>query len=140
MPRAKTKTGGKAAASKATKTAKKKVAVKAVAASPGKALRVRLTKDRLIAELASSADVTLSQARTMLDTLESLIGRSIKKGSVGQFQLPGIFQIVSAVRPARKARPGMNLATGEKIMIGPQPARRVVKMRAMKRLKDYVVS
>jgi nucleoid DNA-binding protein len=41
-------------------------------------------------------------------------------------------------RPATKARPGRNPATGETIMIKAKPARTVVKALALKSLKEWV--
>jgi nucleoid DNA-binding protein len=53
--------------------------------------------------------------------------------------VPGIaLKIKRVTRPATKARPGRNPATGETIMIKAKPARTVVKALALKSLKEWV--
>jgi nucleoid DNA-binding protein len=41
-------------------------------------------------------------------------------------------------KPARKARKGINPFTGEEMMFKAKPARNVVKVTALKRLKEMV--
>ena len=52
--------------------------------------------------------------------------------------LPGILMITAVAVPAKKARKGINPFTGEETMFKAKPARNVVKVRALKGLKDMV--
>jgi DNA-binding protein HU-beta len=66
-----------------------------------------------------------------MESLAQLAVRETKKN--GMFVMPGIGRLV---RAERKARIGRNPATGEAIKI---PAKRVVKFRVAKAVKDAIV-
>ena len=73
----------------------------------------------------------------MIDALEALIAANISKGP-GVFNLPGLLKIYVHERPATKERMGRNPATGEEIKIAARSAKKVVKVRALKKLKDLI--
>ena len=50
--------------------------------------------------------------------------------------MPGLLKIRSVKRPATKARMGRNPATGEEITIAAKPAHNVIRLSALKALKD----
>ena len=54
------------------------------------------------------------------------------------FTVPGLMKITVQKKPATKARKGINPFTGEEIMIKAKPARKVVKVRPLKNLKEMV--
>jgi nucleoid DNA-binding protein len=62
----------------------------------------------------------------------------VKKGAAGQFTFPGLLKIEVRHKPATKAHKGVNPFTGEETMFKAKPARNVVKIRPLKRLKDMV--
>lgn len=130
----------KAPAKKAAKkTAKRKVAKKA--AAPAKnlpAIKTKMTKTQILNELAESTELSRKQVASVLEELESLIERHIKKRGVGEFTLPGLLKIKSVKRPATKKRLGRNPATGEEIWIGPKPATIRARVTALKKLKEMV--
>ena len=96
---------------------------------------------RLFARKANMLRRHLSrkQVQSVLDELETLIHRHIKKRSVGEFTLPGLLKIRQVRRPATKRRMGRNPATGEEIVIGPKPASTRVRDTALKKLKQMVL-
>ena len=85
----------KAPAKKAAKkTAKRKVAKKA--AAPAKnlpAIKTKMTKTQILNELAESTELSRKQVASVLEELESLIERHIKKRGVGEFTLPGLLTV-----------------------------------------------
>ena len=91
----------------------------------------RMTQTQLVRKLAEVGEVTNKQSRSILDELSSLAISEVKKNGV--FVLPGIGRLV---RVDRKARLGRNPATGEAIKI---PAKKVVKFRVAKAVKDAIV-
>ncbi len=127
----------------AKKTATKKpiVAKKAVAAAPKAIKKVseKLTKSQLLALLSETTNVSKKDVSNVLSALEATVGASVKKGSLGEFTLPGLVKIVTIRKPATKARKGINPFTGEETMFKAKPARTVVKVRALKKLKDMVL-
>ena len=122
------------------KAAKKKAPAKKTAPAKKAAAPVtsKMTKTAILAEIAQSTNLTKAQVGAVLDELETLIERHIKKRGVGEFTLPGLMKIKSVKRPATKKRIGRNPATGEEIVIGPKPASIRVRVSALKRLKEMV--
>ncbi|MCZ6854836.1 MAG: HU family DNA-binding protein [Gammaproteobacteria bacterium] len=102
------------------------------------AVKTKMTKTAILNELAEKTELSRKQVASVLDELETLIERHIKKRGAGEFTLPGLFKIRSVKRPATKKRLGRNPATGEEIMIGPKPASIRVRVTALKRLKEMV--
>ncbi len=142
----------KKAAAKKKAPAKKKVAAKkapakkkaaAKKAAPAKktpAIRDKMTKSQIVASLAESTDLSKKQVNAVLEELNTLIERSIKKRAVGEFTIPGVMKITTVKKPARKARKGINPFTGEETVFKAKPASTAVKIRPLKKLKEYAAS
>ena len=129
----------KAAAKKAP--AKKAAAKKAPAVKKAAtALQQKLTKSQIVASLAESTGLSKKQVGSVMDELDTLIERSIKKRSVGEFTVPGIMKITTVKKPARKARKGINPFTGEETVFKAKPASIAVKIRPLKKLKEFAAS
>ena len=75
---------------------------------------------------------------TVFSSLGQLIDLDIGKKGPGIFNVPGLMKIVRITKPATKARKGINPFTGEETTFKAKPARNVVKVRALKALKDMV--
>ena len=90
-----------------------------------------MTKSGVVSHLADKADLTKKQVAAFIDEVHTLAVKESKKN--GAFVLPGIGKVVLQ---NRKARMGRNPQTGEPIKI---PARKVVKIRAAKALKDAIL-
>ena len=122
--------------------ARKKAPAKKKAAAPAKkpapAITTKMTKNAILGEIAEKTDLSKAQVGAVLDELETLIERHIKKRGVGEFTLPGLMKIKSVKRPATKKRMGRNPATGEEIVIGPKPASIRVRVTPLKKLKEMV--
>jgi nucleoid DNA-binding protein len=97
-----------------------------------------MTKSAMLDEIAGNTGLARKQISSVLDELGVLIERHIKKGAAGQFTLPGLMKIDVRRRPATKARKGINPFTGEETIFKAKPARNVVKIRPLKRMKDMV--
>ena len=127
----------KAAAKKAP--AKKKAAAAAPAVKRQPAVKTKMTKTAILNEIASNTNLTRTQVSAVMDELESVIERHIRKRSVGEFTLPGLLKVKAAKRPATKKRMGRNPATGEEIVIPAKPATTRVRVTALKKLKDMIL-
>ena len=66
--------------------------------------------------------------------------RSLKKRAVGEFTLPVLMKITTVKKPARKARKGINPFTGEETTFAAKPASVAVKVRPLKKMKDFADS
>jgi nucleoid DNA-binding protein len=121
------------AAKKASKKSVKKAPAKKVTAA-----KAPMTKSTMLEQIAQSTGLVRKQVSAVFDELAGLIERHIKKGGVGQFTFPGLMKIEVKRKPATKARKGINPFTGEMTIFKAKPARNVVKIRALKKVKDMV--
>ena len=78
------------------------------------------------------------QVASIFENLAGLIGKSIGKKGPGLYVVPGLMKIKVVRKPATKEREGINPFTGEKTIFKAKPARNVVKVQALKGLKDMV--
>lgn len=110
------------------------------AASPKKAAAVTkpYTKTEIVATLAEQAEVSKKQVNAVLEGLASIIERHVKKNAPGVFVLPGLLKVQVINKPATKARKGINPFTGEETLFKAKPARNIIKLRPLKKLKDMV--
>jgi len=91
----------------------------------------KMTKSQIVNALADVNEMSKKDVVSFLDNLIALAYKEVKKS--GEFLVPGIGKMVKA---KRKARNGVNPATGEKIKI---PAKTVVKFRLSKSAKEAVL-
>lgn len=124
------------------KTAKKAPTKKSAKASaPTRkitAVKKPMTKTEIISELAQNTELNKKQVSSVFDELAIVIERHIKQRSPGKFVFPGLMKIEVKKKPATKARKGINPFTGEETMFKAKPARKVVKIRPLKNVKDMV--
>jgi nucleoid DNA-binding protein len=133
------KAAPKKVAKKVVKKAVKKVAAKkAPVKKAGSAIKTPLTKTQITTQIAEATDLTKKQVGAVFDVLGDLVERSIKPRAAGSFTIPGLMKVVSIRKPAKKARKGVNPFTGEEMTFKAKAAHNVVKVRALKKLKDMV--
>ena len=89
-----------------------------------------MSKSQVIGHLAEKFGLSRRVAADLLQEIADLAVNETKKK--GQFVFPGLGKLVKA---QRKARMGVNPATGEKIKIA---AKTVVKFRVAKAAKDSI--
>lgn len=98
----------------------------------------KLTKGALIAAILE--DMGEGWARKdvvkVLDSLTQLGHTELKKRGV--FVLPGFAKFVVVKKPATPAREGINPFTKEPTTFAAKPARKVIKARPVKALKDSI--
>ena len=90
-----------------------------------------MTKSQLMTALAETTGLAKKDVVSFMDELASLAYKEVKQE--GEFVVPGFGKLVKV---NRKARMGVNPATGEKIQIA---AKTVVKFRLAKAAKDAVL-
>src|SRR3984893_15822260 len=91
----------------------------------------KMTQSQMVKDLAAAVGVPNKVAKSFTIAYAELAVRETKKSGVSV--LPGIGRLV---RVDRKARMGRNPPTGEAITI---PAKKVVKFRVAKAVKDAIV-
>ena len=96
------------------------------------------SKSDILRILSESTGLAKKDVHRILDRLSQLINLDIGKKGPGIFTLPGLVKIVRVMKPATKARKGVNPFTGQETTFKAKPARNVVKVRALKGLKEMV--
>ena len=128
-------------AKKATKAVKKPAAKASNPAAPARkitAVKEPMTKSAIMEELVTNTGLNKKQVTSVFDELAVVIERHIKKRSPGKFVFPGLMKIEVKKKPATKARKGINPFTREETTFKAKPARKVVKIQPLKKIKDMV--
>jgi nucleoid DNA-binding protein len=122
------------------KAAKKAAATKAPSAAPAvKAITAKQTKTQIIAAIAESTNLSKKDVGAVFSSLGQMIESHMKRRGSGEFTIPDTgVKIRRVKKPARKARMGRNPATGEAMKIAAKPASTVVRVTALKALKDTI--
>ncbi len=95
------------------------------------------TKSEILTKIATSTKLTRKQVASVFDSLSQQIKAGVGKSGPGVFTVPGLMKIVVIHKPATKARKGINPFTKEEQIFKAKPARKVIKVRALKALKDF---
>jgi nucleoid DNA-binding protein len=119
------------------KTKTKSKAKKKTTSSNAKGTTKARTKSEVFSHLAEKTELSRKQISLIFDEMAGLIKKELTRGP-GMFTVPGLMKITVQKKPATKARKGVNPFTGEEIMIKAKPARKVVKVRPLKQLKEMV--
>jgi nucleoid DNA-binding protein len=132
----------KAVVAKKAVATKKAPATKAVAkpAAPKKltAVKEAMTKTAMMIAIAEQSGVSKKDVTAVVDALGGIIEAHIKKGAVGFCNIPGLMKVKTIRKPAQKARKNVPnpFKPGEMMDVAAKPARTVVKVLPLKKLKD----
>lgn len=133
------------AARKSASKAKRKVsngknAAKQTAAASKKLPNVKdpMSKSSVIKAITDYTNLSRKEVASVFECITQLIEKHVKTGGPGKFVMPGLLKINVVKKPARPARKGTNPFTGEEMMFKAKPASRVVKIRALRALKEMV--
>ncbi len=96
------------------------------------------SKSEVLATIAASTELSRKQVSAVLDALGEQIGGALGKKGSGIFVIPGLVKIVRIHKPASPEREGINPFTKQPAIIKAKPARSVVKVRPLKKLKAMV--
>jgi nucleoid DNA-binding protein len=98
----------------------------------------QMSKSQLIQTIAEqhSGNLTRKDVKGVIESLASTAYKELKK--TGAFVLPGFAKFVVIKKPATKARKGINPFTKELTTFKAKPARKLVRARPVKAIKDAV--
>jgi nucleoid DNA-binding protein len=103
------------------------------------AIATKQTKSQILSSIAEDTGLTKKEIAGVVDALADLAHRHLKKKGSGEFTVPSLgIKLRRVMKPARKARKGVNPFTGEEIMIKAKPATTSVRAVALKAIKDAV--
>lgn len=101
---------------------------------PGK----RMSKSQFVATLAEKSGITKKQAAAALKSMNEMVAHQLGKHGPGEILIPGLLKLNVVIKPATPEHEGINPFTKELTMFKAKPARKVVKARPVKALKDAV--
>jgi len=103
------------------------------------AIADKQTKSQILSALAEDTGLTKKEVTMVVDSLAELAVRHLKKNGSGEFSVPSLgIKLRRVIKPARKARKGVNPFTGEEIMIKAKPATSGIRATALKAIKDAI--
>jgi nucleoid DNA-binding protein len=95
-----------------------------------------LSKSDLVQKVADQFEgkLTRKDVKGIIESVGAIGHAELKKNGI--FVVPGLVRMVVVKKPATKERKGINPFTKEATIFKAKPARKVVKIRALKALKD----
>ena len=97
-----------------------------------------MNKTEILVALSEATGLSKQQVGGLFDELGKLIGKNLGADGPGTFAIPGLLQIKVARKPVTEEHMGINPFTKEEMVIKAKPAKNVVKIAALKGLKDLV--
>jgi len=98
----------------------------------------RMTKVQFVAAVAQKSGLDKKQAAAALEALNSVVAHELGKKGPGEVMIPGLLKLNVVMKPAVPAGERMNPFTKQMQFFAAKPARKVVKARPIKGLKDSV--
>lgn len=95
------------------------------------------TRTQQIAHLADTTNLSKKDITNVIGSLEQMISSHLKQ--LGEISVGGLMKLTITKRPATKAKEGINPFTGQPTIFKAKPAKKVVKIRALKKMKDMVM-
>ena len=96
----------------------------------------QMSKSELINKIAEQHDLARKDVKGVIESMAELGYKELKKN--GSFLVPGFAKFVVIKKPATKERQGINPFTKEPTVFKAKPARKVIKARPVKGVKDAV--
>ena len=98
----------------------------------------RMSKTQFVAAVAEKSGLSKKQTNAALEAINQVITRELGKKGPGEVVLPGLLKLSLVIKPATHAHEGVNPFTKVPMTYKAKPARKVVKVRALKTLTDAV--
>ncbi len=96
------------------------------------------TKSDFFKTIAENTELSKQQVAQVFDVASDIVAKDLSARGPGVVNFGGLMKVVVQKKPATKARKGVNPFTGEEMMFKAKPARKVVKVRPLKALKELV--
>jgi nucleoid DNA-binding protein len=93
-----------------------------------------MSKTELIEAIANQAGLEKKQVSAVLEALSDVVYRELK--AENEVVIPGLLKLTAVTKPAVPEREGINPFTKEPTVFKAKPARKVIKPRPLKALKD----
>jgi len=98
----------------------------------------KMSKAQFVSTLAEKSGLNKNQAISALDTINAMVTQQLGKQGPGEVLIPGLVKLNIVDRPATPKHEGVNPFTKEPMTYQAKPARKVIKVRPLKALKDAI--
>lgn len=98
----------------------------------------RMSKSQFVNTLAEKSGLNKKQAASALDTINAMVAQQLGKRGPGEVLIPGLLKLNVIDKPATRQREGINPFTKAPMTYKARAARKVIKVRPLKALKDAI--
>jgi nucleoid DNA-binding protein len=98
----------------------------------------RMTKTQFVTTLSEKSGLDKKQTESALNAMNAIVAQQLGKSGPGEVLIPGLLSMNIIKKPATPQHEGVNPFTKEPMTYKAKPARRVIKMKALKSLKDAI--
>jgi nucleoid DNA-binding protein len=98
----------------------------------------RMSKSQFVTTLAEKSGLNKKQATSALETINAMIAQQLGKRGPGEVLIPGLLKLNLVDKPATRKHEGINPFTKEPMTYEAKAARKVIKVRPLKALKDAI--
>ena len=98
----------------------------------------KMSKSQFVTTLAEKSGINKKQALTVLETINAMVAQQLGKQGPGEVLIPGLLKLNVIVKPATSQHEGVNPFTKEPMIYKAKAARKVIKVRPLKALKDAI--
>ena len=98
----------------------------------------RMSKSQFVSTLAEKSGLNKKQATSALDTINAMVAQQLGKRGPGEVLIPGLLKLNVVDKPATRKHEGINPFTKEPMTYKAKAARKVIKVRPLKALKDAI--
>jgi nucleoid DNA-binding protein len=98
----------------------------------------RMSKSQFVTTLAEKSGLNKKQAASALDTINTMVAQQLGKRGPGEVLIPGLLKLNVVNKPATRKHEGVNPFTKEPMTYQATAARKVIKVRPLKALKDAI--
>jgi nucleoid DNA-binding protein len=97
-----------------------------------------MNKSQFVTALAEKSGLDRKQASSMLDAINVLVAEQLGNRGPGEVLIPGLLSLNVVEKPATPRHEGINPFTKEPMTFKAKAARKVIRVRPLKALKDAV--
>lgn len=98
----------------------------------------RMSKSLFVTTLAEKSGLNRKQAVSALETINAMVAQQLGKRGPGEVLIPGLLKLNIVNKPATRKHEGINPFTKAPMTYKAKAARKVIRVRPLKALKDAI--
>lgn len=98
----------------------------------------RLNKSQFVEMMAEKSGLSKKEISSALEALNATVAQQLGKRGPGEVVIPGLLRLAVVEKPATAEHQGINPFTKAPMTYKARPARKVIRVRPLKGLKDAV--